>query len=71
MVGRNRWNTMKHASSTGHFMRTELTKMKAIKTSMGAAISTLGLVGTLALYKKIESQIDPTDTENLTIVEYR
>ena len=60
---------MKHASSTGRFMRTELTKMKMLKTSMRTAISTLGLVGTLALYKKIESQIDPTDTENLAIIQ--
>ena len=45
------------------------TKMKALKTSMGAAISTLGLVGTLALYKKIESQLDPSDTENLAIIQ--
>ena len=52
LVGRNRWNTMKYSSSAGRFMRTELTKLKALKTTMGATISTLGLVGTLAIYKK-------------------
>ena len=69
LVGRNRWNTMKYTSSAGRHMRTELTKLKALKTTMGATISTLGLIGTLAIYKKIESQLDPSETEQIAIIQ--
>ena len=60
---------MKYSSSAGRYMRTELTKLKALKTTMGATISTLGLVGTLAIYKKIESQLDPSETEQMELIQ--
>ena len=50
-------------------MHTELTKLKALKTSMAATISSLGLIGTLAIYKKIESSIDPADNEQLALIQ--
>ena len=50
---------MKHTSSAGRYMRTELTKLKALKTTMGATISTLGLIGTLAIYKQNRIPIRP------------
>ena len=60
---------MKHTSSAGRYRRTELTKLKALKTTMGATISTLGLIGTMAIYKKIESQLDPSETEQIAIIQ--
>ena len=68
ILGRNRWAGMKHTSSTGRFLRTHLTKVKLLKTTLTSTISTLGLLGSLALFKKIEKPIDPSNTDSLSIV---
>ena len=59
---------MKHTSSTGRFLRTQLTKMKLLKTTVTTTISTLGLLGSLTLFKQIEKSMDPNDSEGLALV---
>ena len=59
---------MKHTSSTGRFLHEHLTKGKLLKSILTSTISTLSLFGSLALFKKIEKAIDPSDTDSLSII---
>ena len=43
--------------------------MKLLKTTVTTTISTLGLLGSLALFKQIEKSMDPNDSEGLAIVQ--
>ena len=61
LLGKNRWAGMKHTSSTGRFLHKHVTKGKMIKSALTSTISTLGLFGSLALFKQIENAIDPSD----------
>lgn len=54
---------MKHTSASGRFMQENLTKGRLLGKALTRAISTLGLVGSLALFKEIEQAIDPSDSD--------
>ena len=45
-----------------------MTKGKLIASTLSATISSLGLVGSLALFKELEKAIDPEDTSSLTVL---
>ena len=68
LLGKNRWAGMKHTSATGRFLHKHATMGKMIKTALTSTISTLGLFGSLALFKQIEKAIDPSDTDSLSII---
>ena len=59
---------MKYSSSTGKFLREHITKGKLIASTLTSTISSLGLFGSLALFKELEKAIDPEDTSSLNVL---
>ena len=59
---------MKHTSPTGKFLREHITKGKLLKSTLASTISSLGLFGSLALFKELEKAIDPEDTSSLSVI---
>ena len=59
---------MKYSSSTGKFLREHITKGKLIASTLTSTISSLGLFGSLALFKELEKAIDHDDTNSLNIL---
>ena len=54
---------MKYSSSTGRWLRANAQKGKVAGKVLKSAISTLGLVGSLSLFKQLESALDPDNAE--------
>ena len=65
LLGHNRWHSMKFTSSTVWFLWEHVTKGNILSSALTSSISSIGLFGSLALFKEIEKAIDPTDTTGL------
>ena len=61
LLGKRLCSAMKHTSSSGRWMHEDLTKGCLLGKTLSGAVSKLGLVGSLALFKEIEQAIEPSD----------
>ena len=66
LLGHTRWQQMKISSSTGKFLREHVTKGKIISSTLASTISSVGLFGSLALFKELEKTIDLNDSASLS-----
>ena len=55
-------------SSTGKFLWEHVTKGKFISSTLVSTISSVGLFGSLVLFKELERAIDPDDNASLTVL---
>ena len=61
LLGSQRLQTMKFTSATGRFLREHVTHGKILGSALTSALSSLGLFGSLALFKELERALDPSD----------